>query len=257
MRLSGKTALITGGNSGIGLATAQLFVAEGAQVVITGRRQDALDQAVRDLGPAALAVRADLTEPGAAEAAVEAAIARFGRLDIVFANAGIAGASPVGGTTAQAFDAVLHTNLTGVFLTVQAAVPHLQPGSAIVLNGSVHAVLGIPGASAYAASKAGVRAMTRVLASELAPKGIRVNVVVPGATRTPIWNSRAPTPQAMEALEAGMSRAIPLGHLGEAEDIARAVLYLASDDARHVTAAELVVDGGHTGAPGGAPIYAA
>ena len=125
----------------------------------------------------------------------------------------------------------------------------------MILNGSVHAVLGLPGASAYAASKAGIRAMTRVLASELAPRGIRVNVVVPGATKTPIWASRAHTPEALAELEAKMSRSIPLGHLSEAEDIAKAVLFLASDDAANVHAAEIVVDGGHTGAPGGAPIY--
>jgi NAD(P)-dependent dehydrogenase (short-subunit alcohol dehydrogenase family) len=255
MRLQGKTALITGGNSGIGLATARLFVAEGAEVVITGRNRETLDAAAKELGPKALAVQAEMTEPGQAEAAVAAAVEKFGKLDIVFANAGVGGATPVGQTSWEAFDRMIRTNLNSVFFTVQAAAPHLKAGSAVVLNGSVHAVLGVAGASAYAASKAGVRAMSRVLASELAPKGVRVNIVVPGATRTPIWNTRAPTAEAFDALEASMARAIPLGHIGEAEDIAKAVLYLASDDAANVTAAELVVDGGHTGSPAGAPIY--
>jgi NAD(P)-dependent dehydrogenase (short-subunit alcohol dehydrogenase family) len=119
----------------------------------------------------------------------------------------------------------------------------------------VHAVLGAPGFSAYAASKAGVRAMTRVLAAELATRGIRVNTVVPGAIRTPIWSPLAPTPEALAGLEARLSASIPLGHIGNAADVAEAVLFLASDEARHVHAAELVVDGGHTGAPAGAPVY--
>jgi NAD(P)-dependent dehydrogenase (short-subunit alcohol dehydrogenase family) len=257
MRLQNKTALITGGNSGIGLATARLFVAEGAQVVITGRDRETLDAAARELGSNVLAVRADVKESGAPEAAVASALERFGRLDIVFANAGIGGSTPLGQTTVETFERFLSTNLTAVFFTIQAAAPHLEPGASIVLNGSVHAVLGIPGASAYAASKAGIRAMTRVLAAELAERGIRVNVVVPGATRTPIWDSRAPTPEAFAALEVNMLRAIPLGRLAEAEDIAKTVLFLSSDDAAHITAAEIVVDGGNTGAPGGVPIYRA
>jgi NAD(P)-dependent dehydrogenase (short-subunit alcohol dehydrogenase family) len=257
MRLAGKTALITGGNSGIGLATAKLFVAEGANVAITGRNQVTLDAAVAELGKNALAVRAEVTDPQAAEQAVAATVKRFGNLDIVFANAGISGSTPIGDTTAAAFDAILHTNLTGVFLTVQAAVPHLRAGASVVLVGSVHAVLGAPGAAAYAASKAGIRAMTRVLASELAPRGIRVNGVTPGATRTPIWDNRAPTPEAFAALEARMNRAVPSARISEAEEIAQAVLFLASSDSANMTAAELVVDGGLTGAPAGAPIYRA
>ncbi|MBM9400019.1 glucose 1-dehydrogenase [Gluconacetobacter azotocaptans] len=255
MRLQNKTALITGGNSGIGLATAERFIAEGAEIVITGRNQETLDAAVAKLGPKALVVRADVTEDGAVDAAVAAAIKQFGKLDIVFANAGIPGATPVGETDLARFEQIIRVNLTAVFFTVQAASSHLTAGASIILNGSVHQVLGIPGASAYAASKGGISSMTRVLASELAPRGIRVNTVVPGATRTPIWASRAPTPDAFSALEAGFSRAIPLGHMGEAEDIANAVLFLASDEAKQITAAEIVVDGGHIGAPAGAPIY--
>jgi NAD(P)-dependent dehydrogenase (short-subunit alcohol dehydrogenase family) len=255
MRFAGKTALITGGNSGIGLATARLFIAEGANVVITGRNQPSLDAAAAQLGPNALAVNADVTDAQALDRAVAATIDRFGRLDIVFANAGMGGATPIGQTTADTFDRLIRTNISAVFFTVQAALPHLKAGASVILNGSVHAVLGAPAYSAYAASKAGVRAMTRVLASELAPRGIRVNIVVPGATRTPIWNPIAPTPEAFASLEARMTRAIPLAKLGEPEDIAKTVLFLASDDASHIDGAEIVVDGAHTASPAGAPIY--
>ena len=255
MRLHNKTALITGGNSGIGLATARLFVSEGAEVVITGRKQETLDTATRELGPKALGVVTDVTDVQAIERAVSATIDRFGKLDIVFANAGIGGVTQLGQTTLESFNRILQTNLTGVFFTVQCAAPHLKAGAAVILNGSVHATLGAPGYSAYAATKAGVRALSRVLAAELAPRGIRVNMVVPGGTRTPIWSTAAPTPEAFELLEAKLSRAVPLGRFSDPEEIAKAVLYLASEDAANMTAAEIVFDGGMTGAPAGAPLY--
>ena len=255
MRLKNKTALITGGNSGIGLATARLFVAEGARVVITGRNQVTLEAAAKELGPNALAVVADATDIEATEKAVAQAVKTFGKLDIVFANAGIAGSTPIGGTTLAAFESVLRTNITSVFFTVQAAAPHLNDGGSIILNGSVISVLGNPGYAAYAASKAGVRGMARVMASELAPRGIRVNVVAPGAAKTPIWNGAAPTAEAFAVLDKRISRSIPLGRLGEAEEVARTVLFLASDDASNVNGAEIFVDGGSTGSPAGAPIY--
>jgi NAD(P)-dependent dehydrogenase (short-subunit alcohol dehydrogenase family) len=186
MRFQGKVALVTGGNSGIGFATAKRFVAEGAKVVITGRNQETLDRAVAELGPAAAAVAGDVTDITALEEAVATAVRAFGHLDMVFANAGVSGSTPVGETTPEAFRRIIDINLLGPFLTAQAALPHLPDGASIVLNGSVHAIAGIPGSSAYAASKAGVRAMARNLAAELGPRRIRVNVVVPGATRTPI-----------------------------------------------------------------------
>ena len=150
---------------------------------------------------------------------------------------------------------MIRTNITSVFFTVQAAVPHLNDGGSIVLNGSVISVLDNPGYAAYAASKAGVRGMARVMASELAPRGIRVNVVAPGAAKTPVWNGAAPTAAAFAVLDQRISRSIPLGRLGEAEEVAKTVLFLASDDASNINGAELFVDGGATGAPAGAPIY--
>jgi NAD(P)-dependent dehydrogenase (short-subunit alcohol dehydrogenase family) len=257
MRLANKTALITGGNSGIGLETARLFIAEGAKVAITGRDKGRLEAAVKELGPNAIGVVADATHVAALEGAVAQAVKAFGKIDIVFANAGIAGASPLGATELSAFQNVISTNLTSVFFTVQAALPQLNDNASIILNGSVMSVLGMPGTSAYAASKAGVRAMARVMASELSPRGIRVNVVSPGAIRTPIWASRAPTPEAFDVLEKSIQRATPLGRIGEPDHIARTVLFLASDDAAHVQGQELFVDGGATASPSGAPIYRA
>ncbi len=196
MRFPNKVALVTGGSSGIGLATARLFLAEGARVTITGRDPKKLDVAVRDLGGAALGVRADAEDPNAAEAAVRETVERFGGLDVVFANAGVAAATPLGETTVETFEKVIRVNVTGVFFTVQAAVPHLREGGSVILNGSVHAVMGQPGHAAYAASKAAARSLTRTIASELASRRIRANIVVPGATRTPIWDTSAPTAEA-------------------------------------------------------------
>jgi NAD(P)-dependent dehydrogenase (short-subunit alcohol dehydrogenase family) len=257
MRLANKKALITGGNSGIGLATARLFVAEGARVTITGRERGTLEAAARELGPNAFAVEADATDIAATEAAITRAVDKFGKLDVLFANAGILGNTPLGGTTLAAFEQVLKSNITAVFFTVQAALPHLAEGASIILNGSVISVLGNPGYSAYAASKAGVRAMARVMASELSPRGIRVNVVAPGAVRTPIWKGTAPTAEAFAALEQRISRTTPLGRIADADHIAKTVLFLASDDAAHVQSAEIFVDGGATGSPAGAPTYRA
>jgi NAD(P)-dependent dehydrogenase (short-subunit alcohol dehydrogenase family) len=255
MRLANKTALITGGNSGIGLATARLFVAEGAKVTITGRNKETLQEAAKELGPNAFAVAADATDIAATEAAIKKAAERFGKLDILFANAGIPGDTPLGATSLEAFEKVIRTNITSVFFTVQSALPYLNDGASIILNGSVISVLGNPGYSAYAASKAGVRAMARVMASELSPRGIRVNVVAPGAARTPIWKGRAPTDDAFAALEKRISMTTPLGRIAEADHIAKTVLFLASDDAAHVQSAEIFVDGGSTGSPAGSPIF--
>ena len=255
MRLKNKTALITGGNSGIGLETARLFVAEGARVIITGRNQERLDAAAKELGPNALAVVADATDIAATEAAIKKGVAKFGKLDIVFANAGIPGATPVGGSQLEVFEQVLRTNVTAVFFTVQAAVAQMNDSGSIVLNGSVISVLGNPGYAAYAASKAGVRAMARVMASELSPRNIRVNVVSPGAIRTPISGAATATPGAEKAFEKRIGMTTPLGRIGEPDHIAKTVLFLASDDSAHVQGQELFVDGGSTASPAGAPIY--
>lgn len=255
MRFAHQTALITGGNSGIGFATARLLIAEGARVAITGRDQAKLEEAARELGDDALAIQADVTDPASLDAAIAKVQEKFGKLDILFANAGIAASTPLGATTLEAFNSVVATNLTAVFFTVQAALPLLGKGSSIVLNGSVMRELGSPGSAGYAASKGGITSMAQVFAAELATREIRVNTVIPGATRTPIWSRGAFAPAGVSELEKTLSQSIPLGHFGEADDIAHAVLFLASDHARHITAAEIIVDGGTLGAPSGAPIY--
>ncbi|MDQ0876154.1 NAD(P)-dependent dehydrogenase (short-subunit alcohol dehydrogenase family) [Paenibacillus sp. V4I3] len=251
-KLYGKVALITGGSSGIGLATAKLFVAEGAKVVITGRNQVALNAAVEELGTTnALVVQADAADPTSADKAVAAAVEKFGRLDVVFANAGISGNTPLGGTEFSVFEEILKINVTGTFFTVQAALPHLKAGASVILNGSVLAKAGSPGWSAYAASKGAVTSMARVLVSELSPRGIRVNTIVPGATRTPIWGQ----PEGLAQFESVLTRAVPLNRLGEPEEIANVALFLASDDSSFVQGAEISVDGGAGSSPFGAPIY--
>jgi NAD(P)-dependent dehydrogenase (short-subunit alcohol dehydrogenase family) len=255
MRLANKTALITGGNSGIGLATARLFAAEGARVAITGRDRAKLDAAVKEIGPNAIGIVADATDIAATESAVAQTVATFGKLDIVFANAGIAAGTPLGATKPAAFEDIIATNLNGVFFTVQAALPHLNDNASIILIGSVISVLGIPGYAAYAASKAGIRAMARVMASELSPRGIRVNVVAPGAIRTPIWGAATATPEAEQAFEKRIALSTPLGRIGEPDHVANTVLFLASDEAAHIQGQEIFIDGGATASPAGAPIY--
>lgn len=255
MRLANKTALITGGNSGIGLATAKLFAAEGAKVVITGRNQATLDAAAKELGSNGLALAADITDIAATATAIAAGADKFGKYDIVFANAGIPGGTPLGTTTLESFEKIISTNLTAVFFTVQSVLPHLNDNASIILNGSVISVLGNPGYSAYGAAKAGVRAMARIMASELSPRGIRVNVVAPGAIRTPIWGAAIATPEAEKAFEKRIGLVTPLGRVGEPDHVSKTVLFLASDDAAHIQGQEIFIDGGAMASPSGAPIY--
>ncbi|WP_263367199.1 SDR family oxidoreductase [Edaphobacter bradus] len=251
MRLQGKKAFITGGNSGIGFATAKLFVEEGAEVFITGRNQETLDEAVKLLGANAHGFRADVTDSAARKQVFKQIADQFGRLDVVFANAGIGGNTPAGTTTEELFEQIISTNLTSVFFTVQDSLPYLNEGASIILNGSVIGTLGQPAYAAYAASKAGLRALARSLAADLSPRSIRVNVVAPGATKTPIWGRNGRTQEQLNGLEQQLSKLIPLGRMGEAEEIAKAVLFLASDDSSYVQAVELFVDGGFTGTPFG------
>ena len=257
MRLQGMTAVITGGNSGIGLATARLFVAEGARVAIIGRNQQTLDAAARELGTGVIALNADVCDNAAMADALASANEQLAGFDILFVNAGIAKSTPLAGTTRAMFEEVLRINLTAVFFTVQGALPFLKPKASIVLNGSIAGINGAATLSAYAASKAGVRAMARTMAAELSPRGIRVNVVVPGPVRTPIWAFSAPNEKAMEGLEKWLTAQVPLGRFAEAEEVAKAVLFLGSSESSFVQGAEIVVDGGATGSPAGAPIYSA
>src|ERR1700741_3831322 len=257
MKLAGKKALITGGNSGIGLATARVFIAEGARVAIPGRYQKTLDEAVAELGPNAHGYRADVTVVEDRKQLFSALARDFGRLDIVFANAGISGRTPTGAADETIFENIIHVNLNGAFFTVNSAAPLLNDNGSIIFNGSVHDYLGQPGVAAYAATKGGLVSMARSIAADLAPRNIRVNVVAPGAIKTPIWK-RGPRASASAEESAKVAKffssAVPQGRWGEPEEIAKAVLFLSSDDSSYINAVELMVDGGATGAPFGAPL---
>src|SRR5580658_7737793 len=258
MKLAGKKALITGGNSGIGLATARLFISEGAEVAITGRDQQTLDEAVAELGPKAHGYRADVTVAENRKRLFAELTKDFGKLDIVFANAGISGMTPTGTADEAIFEKIVYTNLNGNFFIVNSAAPLMNDNGSIIFNGSVHNYLGQPGLAAYAATKGGLVSMARAIAADLASRNIRVIFVDPGATKTPIWK-RGPRASASAEDSAKLAKffssAVPQGRWGEPEEIAKAVLFLASDDSSYVNAVELMVDGGFTGAPFGAPIF--
>jgi NAD(P)-dependent dehydrogenase (short-subunit alcohol dehydrogenase family) len=249
-KLDGKFALITGGNSGIGLATARLFIEEGAQVAISGRNEQTLRRAADSLGSAAFAIRADVTDAAERERMFSEVKQRFGALDILFANAGLSASTPLGRTEVAAFEKQVQLNFISVFFTVQGALPLLRDGAAIVLISSLTSRIGPPGTSAYAGSKAAVRSMAKSMAAELSPRGIRVNVVTPGYTRTPLWE-RTRTPQQIAAVNELLPKIVPLERWGEAEEVARAVLFLASSDSSYVQGAEIVIDGGTSNLPGG------
>jgi NAD(P)-dependent dehydrogenase (short-subunit alcohol dehydrogenase family) len=255
LRLKDKVALITGGNSGIGLATVKRFAGEGARVVITGRDQRTLDRAAAELGERVLAVRMDVSDLNGMEQVIERTVTTFGKLDIIFANAGMSVPTPLGKSSPEIFEEILRVNLTSIFFLVQASLPHLNDGASLILNGSVQSLNGRPGWAAYAASKAAVRTLTRVLASELSPRNIRVNVVTPGSVATPLLDEAVSKAGDREAFIGKLQAAIPLARLGQAEEVANAVLFLASDEASFVQASEIVVDGGATGAFSGAPIF--
>jgi NAD(P)-dependent dehydrogenase (short-subunit alcohol dehydrogenase family) len=255
MKLQGKTALITGGNSGIGLATARLFVAEGARVAITGRNKSTLDAAAKELGPNALVFRADVSDSRTHESVFGEIKEQFGHLDVVFANAGIGTFAPIAETSDEMFSDVLRTNLTGVFFTVKSALPLMRTGGSIVLNGSIAESVGFPGSAAYAASKGGMQSMARAMAPELSPLGIRINLIAPGPIKTPIAERSSLPPEQMVGIVKLLESGIPLGRRGEAEEVAKVVLFLASDESSFVHVAEIAVDGGVTGAMFAAPAF--
>ncbi|WP_375203355.1 SDR family oxidoreductase [Hyphococcus sp.] len=242
-RFSGKHVFIFGGNSGIGLSAAEEFAAEGATLSLTGRSQKTLDEAAEKTG--ALTLQSDMADPAASVAAIKAAVEKNGPIDILFINAGVGGFAHVGDVTESFWNDVNNVNLKGAFFAAQAALPHLRDGGAIVFTGSIGSVLGIPGNVAYAAAKAGMRAVARIYAAELAARKIRVNVVSPGPTETPLfYRNPGMTEEAIEGMRAHMREAVPLKRIGEPREVARAVLFLASDDASYITGVDLFVDGG-------------
>jgi NAD(P)-dependent dehydrogenase (short-subunit alcohol dehydrogenase family) len=241
-RYAAKKVVITGGSSGFGLATARLLVAEGARVLITGRSQALLDAAGRELGGSAVAVRSDAALLSDIDTLADQVKAEFGTADALFANAGVTGFAPFEATTEELFDQLLAINAKGLYFTVQKLVPLLAEGSGVVLTTSVANVLGLPMLSAYAASKAAVRSMTRSLARELLPRKLRVNAVSPGPIDSGILEKGMPK-EAAEQLKAQMAADNPMLRMGTPAEVARAMVFLAFD-ATYTTGAEFAVDGG-------------
>lgn len=241
--LKGKKALITGGSSGIGLATARAMLAQGAHVAITGTRQDKLDAVLPTLGRDALAIRADVTSPDDLARLRQELQASFGTLDILFANAGIAFGTPIETTDEAAFERMMNVNVKGVFFTIQSVLPLMRDGGSIILNTSWLNQVGTPGRSLLSASKAAVRSFARTLSAELLPRGIRVNAVSPGSIETPIHRGGQSEDEFRSYVER-VGKQVPIGRMGQPEEIAAAVIFLASDASSYMLGAEIVVDGG-------------
>lgn len=251
-RLAGKCALITGGSSGIGLATARAFLEEGATVAITGRDRDKLAAAGRALGGTVLAVPCDVSSTADLDRLFAQIHDHFGGLDVLFANAGVIRYLPFDQISEAVFDETFAINVRGTFFTIQKGLTVLRPGSAVILNSSVAARAGTPGGAIYGPSKAAVRVLARNLAAELAPRGIRINVVSPGPIDTSTPES-AVTPRDAHSGDS-VALTIPLGRMGTPREVAQAVVFLASPESSFMLGAELVVDGGRMQLPDGAPV---
>lgn len=242
-KLSAKIALVTGGTSGIGLASARELASQGATVYITGRRQEELDAAVALIGPAASGIRADASVLSDLDRVFSTIASESGRVDVLFANAGGGDMMPLGAITEEHFDRIFATNVRGVLFTVQKALPLLTQGASIILTGSTAAVKGTANFSVYSASKAAVRNLARLWALDLKARAIRVNVVSPGPVRTPGLGGLV-APEQRQGLFDMLAADVPLGRIGEPEEVAKTVAFLASDDASFINAAEIYVDGG-------------
>jgi len=243
-RLEGKVAVITGGNSGIGLATARRFAEEGAHVFITGRRPNELDAAVQQIGKRATTVQGDVSKLADLDRLYETVRREKGRLDVVFANAGGGALAPLGAITEEHFDTTFSSNVKGLLFTVQKALPLLRDGGSIILNASIAGSKGLEGFSVYSATKAAVRSFARSWTVDLKARKIRVNAISPGPIDTPGLNGLGLSEQQIEEFKKNMVGSVPLGRMGDADEIAKAALFLASDDSSYVTGVELFVDGG-------------
>lgn len=243
-RFNQKTVLITGGSSGIGLATAQAFAAEGARVVITGRDPASLEQARASVGANALAVVNDAGSTTAAQALAATLSAEGVRLDAVFLNAGAAKFAPFADVDEALWDQIFNTNIKGPYFQLQALLPLLNQGSSVVINGSINARIGMPNTSVYAASKAAVISLAKTLSAELLPRGVRVNVLSPGPVATPIYNKLGLDAAQLEATAAQIQSQIPLGRFGTPEEIAATVLHLSSPESAFIVGTEIIADGG-------------
>lgn len=241
-KLDGKTAVVTGGSSGIGYATARKIRELGAKVIITGRNPEAVDKAANEIG--AVGLVADQAKLGDIDALVERAKEELGGVDVLFINAGIAAFAPVEQLTEEQFDATMDINFKGAFFTLQKFLPILKDGSSVINLSSINAYTGMPNTAVYAASKAALNSLTRTAAYELAPRKIRVNAVNPGPTNTAIFGKLGMPDEAVQEFASAMQNRIPMKRFGEPEDVASLVAFLASDEASFITGAEYNIDGG-------------
>lgn len=243
-KLRGKVALITGGNSGIGLATANQFLQEGADVVITASSSSSFEKAKKEVNPKINVIRADVTKLDEIRSLAEAVKDQYGEIDILFANAGIAHFAPLQEVTSDFFDKQFNTNVKGLLFTVQQFSPFIKKGGSVILTTSGVNTKGLPGSSVYAATKAAVRSMARTLSAELVSLGIRVNALSPGPVETPIYGKMNLSENELKGFANQIQASTPVGRFGSADEIAKAAVFLASDDSSFVLGAELVADGG-------------
>lgn len=243
-KLANKVAIITGASSGIGLATAQLFLEEGAKVVLTGRSKEKLDAIASELKGDYLLVAAEASSIADSQRLVEKTVSAFGKIDVIFLNAGVLRMEPIEQLSERIYDEVHQVNVKGPLFTVLAANPHLNEGASIIFNTSVVNIKGFPGMTAYASSKAALRSVTRTLAAEYGPRGIRVNSVSPGPIDTPIYGKHNVPQEQVNEMAGSFPSLVPLGRFGNSDEIAQTALFLASDDSSYITGAEIPVDGG-------------
>lgn len=245
-KLEGKVAVVTGGSTGIGLATAKEFVAQGAYVFITGRRQEALDKAAREIGKNVTAVVGDTANLADLDTLFETVKREKGHIDVLVANAGIGEFKPTAEATPDHFDKIFDVNVRGVYFTVAKALPLIVDGASVIVTASNAQYMGIPGFGVYSATKAAVRTLVRSWAAEFKDRAIRFNTLSPGPVDTPIFEGISPDPKVVEAAKAGFVAQVPLGRIGQSEEIAKAMLFLASSDSSFSTGIDLVADGGMT-----------
>jgi NAD(P)-dependent dehydrogenase (short-subunit alcohol dehydrogenase family) len=243
-RLEGKVAVVTGGNSGIGLASAKRLHEEGARVVITGRDRRTLDAAVSAVGAGTVGIQTDVSKLEDIDRLFSVVESKLGKIDVLFANAGVAKFAPYSASQAAVFDELFATNVKGAYFTLQKALPHLNDGASVILNTSVAGSKGTENMGIYAATKAAVRSFARTAATELQGRNIRVNAVAPGPIATPIFGRLGMTEEQVRGFQASISASVPMRRIGRAEEVASAVAFLASDDASYITGVELNVDGG-------------
>jgi NAD(P)-dependent dehydrogenase (short-subunit alcohol dehydrogenase family) len=243
-RFQGKFAVVTGGNSGIGLGVAKAYSQEGARVAITGRNEKSLEAAAKQIGDGTLAIQSDSSKVVEIEGAIKKIGERFGRIDALFVNAGVAKLLPFEKITEELFDETVDINMKGAFFTVQKAIPLMRKGSAIVLNASINAHLGMPGTTVYGASKAAVINMAKTFSAELLDKGIRVNAISPGPITSALLERDGVTQEKLQETKDWIQNQVPIKRFGTPEEIAAAVLYLTAPESAFVVGAELLIDGG-------------